>query len=239
MSGGGGSPGRRGGSDRGGPHGGSVGPALHLYAPHDGEATDHDAGGSPHDRHVSQPEAPAAHDGEAPEFDVEALGHDDLNATPEGHGGDLHLLALDLGPAQIHVAAAHDGDGVGLAADAPAPLRAVPAHDGDVPAAGAAPGGLDLRGRGRLGHGQVHHDGLELTPRLGLERQSHPLGELVEREPALDHVLAEQRHGPVAVGVGHTLAEGATTGDALSLLLGNREVSHAPSLPGPGGPGRT
>ena len=48
------------------------------------------------------------------QLDVEALGHDDVDAAPEGEGGDLDLGAFDLGPAQVHVAAAHDRHGVGL-----------------------------------------------------------------------------------------------------------------------------
>ena len=96
---------------------------------------------------------------------------------------------------------------------------------------GLRAGGLGIRRR--LGTGQVRHDGVEVAPCLGLEGQSDPLGELVERQPALDHVLAQRRHGAVAVGVGHTLAEGATVAGGRALVLGNRKVRHGTSLPGP------
>ena len=48
------------------------------------------------------------------------------------------------------------------------------------------------------------------SPRVrGLERRADPLGELVEGQAALDHVLAELGHGPVPVGVGHPLGRQA------------------------------
>ena len=83
-----------------------------------------------------------------------------LMPPQEGEGGDLDLGPFDLGPAQVHVAAAHDGDGVRLAADAPAALGAVPAQDGDVPAPllpGAAVAGARAGPR-PAACGQVGHD---------------------------------------------------------------------------------
>ena len=89
-----------------------------------------------------------------------------------------------------------------------------------------------LPGSRRHGRREVHHDVVEVAPGLGLEGQTHPLGELVERQPALDHVLAQRRHGAVAVGVRHTLAERAALPGGRALVLGNREVRHGTSLPG-------
>ena len=46
------------------------------------------------------------------------------------------------------------------------------------------------------------------SPRvLAWRAEPDPFGELVEREPALDHVLPELGHGPVPVGVGHPLGQ--------------------------------
>ncbi len=180
----------------------AVGTALDVDAPHDREAAHHDPGRARDDGHVAQLEAAAAHEREAPQLHVEPLGDDDVDAAPEGHRGDLDLRALDLGPAQVHVAAAHDGHGVRLPADAPAALRAVAAHDRDVPAALSCAGSRRARA---ASPGQVRHDGLEVAPGPGLEGQPDPLRELVERQPALDDVLAQLCHGAVTIGVGHTL----------------------------------
>ena len=106
-----------------------------------------------------------AHEREAAQLDVEALRDDDVDAAPEGDGGDLDLGALDLGPAQVHVAAAHDRHGVRLPADAPAALGAVPAHDRDVPARCVFAGvgcGAGWSAAGLVG--QVGHDRVEVAP---------------------------------------------------------------------------
>ena len=74
-----------------------------------------------------------------------------------------------------------------------------------------------LRGAARLGSGRRPAPGAcagrsamtacEVAPGPGLEGQPDPFRELVEREPALDHVLAQLGHGAVPVGVGHALGQ--------------------------------
>ena len=186
---------------------------LDVDASHDGEAAHHDPGRARDDGDVTQLQVAPAHERETPQLHVEPLGHDDVDPAPEGHGGDLDFGTLDLGPAQVHVASAHDGHGVRLPADAPATLGAVAAHDRDVPAPlllgrGAALG-QGLGRRSRLG--QVRHDGHQIAPGPRLERGADPFGELVEREPALDHVLPQLGHGPIPIGVGHPLGQGPGT----------------------------
>ena len=176
-----------------------VGPALHVDAAHDGEAADDDAGRAGDYGSVTEAEAAAAHEGEPTELDVEALRHDDVDAAPEGEGGDLDLGAFDLRAPQVHVAAAHDGDGLGLAPDAPAAAGRMPTHDGDVPAARLPRRDRSRRRRRGGGRGQVGHDGVELASGLGLEGGAHALGELVERQAPLDDVLSQHGHGSIPI----------------------------------------
>ena len=109
------------------------------------------------------------------------------------------------------------------------PLRIATCHRRPLRAGSSGAVG---RRRGR----KVGHDGVEVPPGPGLEGPAHPIGELVEREPALDHVLAEQGHGAVAVGVRHPLGQAAVRAGGKSRDLGHREVRHTDSLPGQ--PGR-
>ncbi len=220
---------RRGAAGTGDLLGRAVRPALDLDAAHDGEAADDDAWRARDDRHVAQPQAAATHEREAAEIDVEALRHDDVDAAPEGEGGDLDLGTLDLRPSQVHVAAAHDGDGIGLAADAPTAAGRVPAHDGDVPTAGLAwrERRCSRRGGSGAGRRQVGHDGIELAAGLGLEGGAHALGEFVERQAALDDVLAQQGDGAIAVRVRHALGEAAAgSGGGQVRDLGNGTFRH-------------
>ena len=165
--------------------------APHVDPAHDGEPAHDDPGRARDDRHVPHFEAPAAHEGEADELDVEAFGHDDLDPAPEGKGGDDDLGTLDLGPAQVHVAPAHDRHRIGLAADAPAALGVVPAEDRHVPTP-LVTWRKPSAGRGFGGRRQVGHDGIEFAPVPGLEGSTHAIGELVEGQAAGDDVLAQQ-----------------------------------------------
>ena len=85
------------------------------------------------------------------------------------------------------------------------------AHDRHVPVAllpGRARRGLGQALLGPTHRGQVCHDGHQIAPGPGLERRADPFGELVEREPALDHMLPELGHRPIPIGVGYPLPGG-------------------------------
>ena len=86
--------------------------------------------------------------------------------------------------------------------------------------------------------GQVGHDRLEVAPGPGLEGRTDPFGELVEREPALDHVLPELGHGAVPIGVGHPLGQalrpGPCGGGGLSGTGGSAMRDSLPARPGRG-----
>ena len=64
------------------------------------------------------------------------------------------------------------------------------------------------------------------SPRvLASERGAHALGELVEGQAPLDHVLAQQGHGAVAIRVCHALCQ-AASGGGRAGHLGNRTFRH-------------
>ena len=85
---------------------------------------------------------------------------------------------------------------------------------------------------GRLGRlGQVGHDGVEVAPGPGLEGRPDPFGELVERQAALDHVLAQLGHGPVPVGVGHPLGRALRAPGGGGGLSGAGRSAMRDSLP--------
>ena len=85
-------------------------------------------------RHVAEFQVSSPHEREALQLDVEALGDDDVDAAHEREGRDGDLGTLDLGPAKIQVAAAHEGHGIRLLADAPPTSGAVATQDRHVPA---------------------------------------------------------------------------------------------------------
>ena len=60
--------------------------------------------------------------------------------------------------------------------------------------------------------------GLEVAAGLGLERRADPLGELVEREAAIDHVLAQDGHGAVPIDVGDPFGRRARWPRAWTVL---------------------
>ena len=104
---------------------------------------------------------------------------------------------------------------------------------------GAARRGLGqaLGGLRRLG--QVGHHGDEVAPGPGLEGRPDPFRELVERQPALDHVLAQLGHGAVPIGVGHALGSGPRRPRAAGVgLSGTGRSAMSDSLPAPPGRGR-
>ena len=91
--------------------------------------------------------------------------------------------------------------------------------------AGAALGS-GRRWLGRADRREVDHDGVEVASGPGLEGEPDPLGELVEREAALDHVLPQLGDGPVPVGVGHASCEPSGSSRRQVREVGNRRVRH-------------
>ena len=73
---------------------------------------------------------------------------------------------------------------------------------------------------------QVRHDGDEVAPGPGLEGQADPFGELVERQPPFDDVLAQLGHGAVPVRVGHALGQALRRRPAAGA--GSREPAGPP-----------
>ncbi|HWE71026.1 MAG TPA: hypothetical protein VG205_11710 [Acidimicrobiales bacterium] len=166
----------------------------------------------------------AAHHREPGQFHIDPLGHDDVDAAHDGKGVDHHFGAGDLGLPEVEDAAAHDGDGGGAVADPPPALGGGAAHDGHDPPTDLAAGGFRLGlGSGR----EVGNQRVELAPGTSGEGAADPLGELVERQPPDDHVLAQQRHRLIAVSVRRPL-EGlpARVGPGFRVVGGFHPVGH-------------
>src|SRR5205085_3484476 len=117
------------------------------------------------------------------------------------------LVAVDLGVAQVDVGAAHEGDDGRLALDPPPTLADGAGHDGHRPADRLArpPRVAPRRVRhAALGDGdrQVGGDVGQLADGAGCVDAVDPLGELVEVDPALAAVGAQDVHDVFALGIG-------------------------------------
>src|SRR5205085_1047277 len=109
---------------------------------------------------VAQARLDRAHEVELVDVDLDAVGDDDVDAAHDRGGIDRDDAAVDLGLAEVDLAAAHQRERVELVARPPAPGAAGPAHDADDVVRDLAPLGL---GDGRPSqYGQVDDHLVEL-----------------------------------------------------------------------------
>ena len=196
--------------------------ATNRHPAHDRKGAHPDSWGARGRGDVADPEVLAAHDGDAGQVHLDALGHDYVDPAHEGHGGDDDLRTVDLGVAQVELAASHERHRLGVGPGTPAPGAARPAHDGDRPPCRRTSSRLRHR---RLHRRQIVHHLLQIGVRAGCEGEPYPLGELVEREAPLGRVEPKELDGLVAVGVGYAH-------DRIPLVGGR--LLHAVSLSQPG-----
>jgi hypothetical protein len=143
----------------------------------------------------------AAHDREAADVRLDALGDVHVRAAHDGEDRDGDLVVLDLGLAEVEVAAAHQREDDHPSRNAPAALAVGAAHDRHQPTPRLAP---RARGRQRRDRRKLPPDRVELGQRLRVVRLVHALRELLQRQATLRRVLAQLRDDLLPLGVGRT-----------------------------------
>ncbi len=159
-----------------------------------------------------------SHDGDASELDLDAFGDNEVDPAHHGDGVDDDLRTFDFCVAEIEHAAAHDGDRIGPLPESPPTLALGATHDRDRPAGrlAAASGvrnkwrggvGLDCEHAGKVGSermGKIREHGGEIPERDRPVGSFDPLGELVQRQPAVTTGGLEDFDSPFTVLVGET-----------------------------------
>jgi len=169
-------------------HGGPAGTSDDVQAAHERVAPDVDDLRARRRGLLGRAHVSPAHEGEPADVDLDVVRDEDVDPAHERERVDRHRRPFQLGLAQIEVASAHDRDRSGVTLDAPASPAGAAAHDPDRPARGTpfrAHGERFARARGR----EVAPQRLQLRARLRVVGGLDPVGELVDGESPLHHVL--------------------------------------------------
>src|SRR5438552_7632144 len=142
----------------------------------------------------------AAEDREAAQVDLDASRHVDVRPAEHRHHPDRHDGVRELRTAQAEVDAREDAECQHAPGDAPAPLQRRAAEDPEHQAAPPLAGG-------RRDGGKIRDNRLELGLRPRGVGVVGPLGELRERQAALDACLAQAHDGRFALRVGKAQLE--------------------------------
>src|SRR5580692_8637315 len=140
---------------------------------------------------VVTPIAAVAENREPPDVDVDAFGHVNIDVPEGGETGYLCLPRIHGGVAEIEVEVPEDARGEGP------PPQPEPSAPHDMAQQGHGETGRPAARTGRLHQrvGQVILEMREFTCDTGPQRGVSARAELLERQPARDHVLSKRGEG--------------------------------------------